>query len=950
MPLAIVRLVLKRLANNRALVSTAVLGLLVAVTLVAAVPLYAEGISGLLLQRELREGGQQQAQPTSSVFIRHFDDDDDVPTPPEEYRAFDRFFRELIPGAVGLPTTELVSYLATAKRQLLDLSPAGVEADADSIRRIDFGYVFNMDGLFDNAAVMEGRRPVAERTTMLAPTGAPVLLLEGAMTTAAMDRLGLVLGDRVGLRLRHPDTAETLVAAIKIVGRIAPLDTSDNYWLYRPKATLDNGGIYVEREAFLDGLVAEFPWEFHEATWYADFDLDAIRAANYRNIIGGLQVIRINVDAIYPNTKLEGSPEPVFFDFEQRLFVLRLLLIIFSAPIVAIVLYYIGLASTLAVDRQRNEIAILKSRGVGTPQIIGIYVFEGALIGGIAAAAGPYLGSFLAQLIGKTFTFLVFTNREPLPIEIAPIHFAWSGGAAALAILATLLPAIGAARHSIVTYKQEVSRQTRRPWYQRYFVDLLLLAVSIYGYVTLAQRDTLFALGDGGELFSDPLLIVVPIVFMFAVALVFLRVFPWIVAGLSRAGDRLWGVAAHLGLRQLSRDPGQYTRLILLLMLTLALGTFSASMAATLDQNLDDRVLHGVGADAFFLEGGEFDEVSQAWSMLPVENHLEVPQILGVARLWRSGDGNNEAGFRAPGESLRRDVVALGVDPLDFARIVWWRDDYAPDPLNALMNQLALDEQALIASRELFADTLGMAIGDQLRLEFGVRELEFFIAGWTDLFPTHFPEDGPFVVVNLDYVQRNVGESPWDILARTDPESNATGLRYTLLLKRFKVFAAADARAEIVAGRDDSSRIGIFGILSIGFLVAAALTLLGFVTYSYISFRRRMQQLGILRAMGLSVRQLVGLYAFENGFLIVLGVAVGTGIGALAGTLFIPFMQLSADRFGDTPPFVVITAWDQIAKIYAVFGAVVLAAFPLSAWLLAKIRVSEAVKFGEEQG
>ena len=40
-----------------------------------------------------------------------------------------------------------------------------------------------------------------------------------------------------------------------------------------------------------------------------------------------------------------------------------------------------------------------------------------------------------------------------------------------------------------------------------------------------------------------------------------------------------------------------------------------------------------------------------------------------------------------------------------------------------------------------------------------------------------------------------------------------------------------------------------------------------------------MQQLGILRAMGLSIRQLISLFLFEQGFLIFLGMLVGTLLG-----------------------------------------------------------------------
>ena len=946
MPLAIVRFVAKRLFSNRALISSTAIGLLVTVTLATSVPLYAEGISGLLLQRELRKP-IPQAQPSSSIFIRHKETNPATPTNTGDYLAYDQFFRSLIPEAVGLPTTQLISYLSTGRRGMLDLSPPeGADLSAPP-RRFGFAFLYSINDFFDNVIVSEGRRPTAETSTFIGPAGARMPLLEGALTSNALDKLGLLVGDVVGMQFADPATGDPVVIAVRVVARVIPRDVESNYWPYPVRAAFDEGGVYIERAAYLGTLLDHAPAAFSEATWYADFDIDAIRATNIRRITGGLVVIRINANAVWEGTRLENSPEPIFFDFEQKLFFLTLLLLILSAPIVALTLYYIILTSGMVVDRQRNEIAILKSRGVGTLQIVGIYVLEGALIGGIATGAGPFLGSLMAQVIGKTFTFLVFTNRDPLPIDITTRHFVWAGAAAGLAIVATLLPAIGAARHSIVTYKQEVSRSTDRPWFQRFFVDVIVVVGAAYGYFTLRQRDQLVTVGEGGDLFSDPLLVIIPIMFMFAITLLFLRFFPWLVASLAFLGNRFLGVSMHLGLRQIAREPRQFTRLIFLLVLTLAIGSFSASMAATLDRNFDDRVYYSVGSQADFLEIGDYDEETQEWSFLPVERHLEVPQILRVARLWE----NEDTGFRRPGESLRVPIKTYGVDPLDFAQTVWWRDDFSPWPLNSLMNQLALDEQALIASREKFQGELGLGLGDPLRIDFGSPQtLEFFIAGWTDMFPTHYPEDGPFVVVNLDYVERSLGQTPWTVLAHIDPDVHALELRETLLFKRFKPLDARDARAEIAAARDDATRVGIFGILSIGFLIAAVLTIMGFLMYSYMSFRRRMQQLGILRAMGLSVRQLVGIYAFENGFLILLGVVLGTVLGVLTGNLFIPFLQLSVDRFGDTPPFVIITAWGDVLKIYILFGAVVAVAFPVSAWLLSKIRINEAVKFGEEQG
>ena len=61
-----------------------------------------------------------------------------------------------------------------------------------------------------------------------------------------------------------------------------------------------------------------------------------------------------------------------------------------------------------------------------------------------------------------------------------------------------------------------------------------------------------------------------------------------------RLGGRFFGVSVLLGL--IGRQPGQYTRLVLLLTLTLALGTFAASVAKTLDRNYNDRVYYQTGA------------------------------------------------------------------------------------------------------------------------------------------------------------------------------------------------------------------------------------------------------------------------------------------------------------------------------------------------------------------
>ena len=237
-----------------------------------------------------------------------------------------------------------------------------------------------------------------------------------------------------------------------------------------------------------------------------------------------------------------------------------------------------------------------------------------------------------------------------------------------------------------------------------------------------------------------------------------------------------------------------------------------------------------------------------------------------------------------------------------------------------------------------------------MRFNIAQNDIEFFIAGWIDTFPTHYPDDRPIVVTNVDFIHRNFGESPWDIIASLSPGQNAADVGNQLSTIDVKVVDATDARAEILEIRTDPTQTGTFGILSIGFLISTTLTLLGFLMYSFISFRRRLQEFGILRAMGLSVRQMIMLFIFENGFLIFLGTLVGTLLGILTGAMFIPFLQLSADQLATTPAFIVETAWADIARIFLLFALVLAVSFPISVWMLRRIRIHEAMKFGDEAG
>jgi putative ABC transport system permease protein len=142
-------------------------------------------------------------------------------------------------------------------------------------------------------------------------------------------------------------------------------------------------------------------------------------------------------------------------------------------------------------------------------------------------------------------------------------------------------------------------------------------------------------------------------------------------------------------------------------------------------------------------------------------------------------------------------------------------------------------------------------------------------------------------------------------------------------------------------------RQGLFGLLSVGFVASTLLTVLGFLLYALFSFRRRFIEMGMLRAIGLSIRQMISLLAAELAFLIALGIGVGTLLGVFASRLFVPFLQIGASAQSQYPPFQIEIAWFSIVQIYILFIVLFLVALSALSALLMRMKIFQAIKLGE---
>lgn len=922
-------------------------GLTAAVALATAIPLYADSVSHRMLLEQL---SGDQARPPFAFLFRYVGAWNG-PLEWEDIRAADAYLTTRAADVLGLPPVlsaddggPVVRHVRTDKWQLFS-GDASAYTGRQPLEWIALGF---LDGLNAHVTIEEGE--LLLETSL--PHAVPVL----ASRTLA-NRLGLQVGETY--LLVSPGDADHPIS-LQVVGIWRPADADPNYWLYPSRSFEDV--LLTSETAFRDQVAPAVKKEIGLVAWYLVADGAAVTSGNVPHLLARIAALRARLNGLLPGAALELSPEESLSAYRQNTVRLTLALYAFGIPIMGLLLYFVTLVAGMTTRRQQGETVVLRSRGGTKSQIVGLYLLQWSLLGLAALALGWPLGWATATAMGHIRSFLDFGAAACVPLRLDWGSLRFGILAVLVSILAAVLPALASARYTIVTHQRELERTLRRPWWQRYLLDLGLFIPTVYGYILLRRPGRLpLARLTQGDLFANPALFIIPTLFILSWALLLLRVLPRLMEGLARVSRRARGSIPLLIFHDLSHQVGHIAGPLLLLMLTTALATFSASLALTLDGHLHDRVYYRIGADLRLVEGGEpieqngrpatpggpttsSGDENKGWAFLPVAEYLELPGVRAAGRV-----GNYAATASLGGHVETGRLV--GLDRLDFPRVAFFRADFAPQSsLIALMNALAGDRRALLVDRRFLA-RYGLQPGDLLNLTvdvWGKRvEIEFIVAGDLDLFPGVYPEDGPYFVGNLRYLFESLGGLyPYDVWLATEPGSTEA-IVAALNARGVAVTGVWDARSIVAAEQQRPQRQGLFGLLTLGFLAAGLLTIVGLALHTLLSFRERTIELGVLRVLGLSLPQMRLYLAGGLLSLLLIGLLAGTALGMATGRLFIPFLQAESGLRPDTPPFIIRTAWGNIVLIYVLFAAMTGLSIGVTQGLLQRMRVYEAIKMGE---
>ena len=241
------------------------------------------------------------------------------------------------------------------------------------------------------------------------------------------------------------------------------------------------------------------------------------------------------------------------------------------------------------------------------------------------------------------------------------------------------------------------------------------------------------------------------------------------------------------------------------------------------------------------------------------------------------------------------------------------------------MNSLAQREDAVIIS-DAVLERGGFEIGDKVHLRVSVAdvplETDFTIAGTYEYFPTVYEqrENQTAVVGNLEFLFEQIGATLLhNVWIEIDPDADQAEMMAEVEQMGVYISRWVDTRDEIAKEQARVERVGIFGTLTIGFLGAAAVSGIGLLVYNYASLQERLFRFTILRAVGLSLLQVVGQVSIEYIVLMVYSVVGGAGIGILASDWFIPFFRAADSNILNPPTLLPLIAWTDISQISAAF-------------------------------
>lgn len=774
-----------------------------------------------------------------------------------------------------------------------------------------------------------------------------------------------------GLRLNEPynvKVSEERTFLIRIVG-VYDIKKDDTYW---SKGSWDphESGMIINNKLFLNDIVNIEGIPYTESQWEITYDYRKINMGNINDVISTFNSQQSRISKAYgivpkmPVIKLlEG--------YDKKSNEIKVILWVLQTPILIMLLFYIFMTSQLIVEQEKNEIAVLKSRGANNLQIINTYLLQGIVVSSIAIILGPLLGFLFVRIIGNSNGFLEFVSRSPVDVYLTVKEYQYAAFGIIAFMITMIIPVIFACRESIVNRKQKKVRGRSSPIWQKYFLDFLLLGIVFYGYKSFQNRDRIAkAIGaSASDIPVDPLLYLMSTFFILGCGLVILRVYPVILRGILRLSRRYLSPKSYMAFINASRDNGKNGFIMLFLILTIAVGIFNIKAARTINTSLEQKTKYMVGADL---------RIKTVWKSVDEKLLSEIKGIAArkndllssSAKVYKKPAFYVEPPFSIYTSLLSKEQVTkvyttkistlrtntntatgvqlMGIIPHEFGKVAWFDEKLLPYRWFEYLNSMTKNTNAVFLSTSL-EKKLDVKPGEPIQIQCGQGVLvEFVVYGFIDYWPTYNPKEGDFVLTNLNYMHAKMPIEPYEIWAKTNGADDVAKLYKTIEEKKLPVTKVENTTEQIIKFKNDVMIKGTNGALTLAFISSMAISAIGFLIYWILNVKSRMLQFGILQALGMTLKQMVSMIFVEQ--ILITGVSIGIGIiiGNIDSKIFMPLMQIVTNTNEQILPLQLISYRNDYLKMGILFGGIILTVIIMLGIYISTVKMDQAIKLGED--
>ena len=769
--------------------------------------------------------------------------------------------------------------------------------------------------------------------------------LEIAVKPDTAAQLGVSAGSvlYVGVTLFDGTTKHVSGAVtIHVVGIFTQPDTTDPFWHGQDFAISSDSYSVMASNAALLALMNQISQDaaahnelFYgapNALWYYRPDISRISIDDLDALAKGTQAVEI---AISKDPSLEHIPYleftqiyvpyDVLAQFRNDVPIAQIPVDGFAVLVLGLVFFFVSLMTDLLVDRQSDAIALLRSRGASRQQIFGALLIQALGLGCLALITGPILAFLVIDWLARRI--LAPADQGALAVLTAhPIQSVAGTTQLALltvvvAVLAMLFALWNASNRNTLAIRREAARSTYIPLWQRLNLDVMALIVALVGFAVA------FYLSNAGILNTHQYLLLLPpltllqaVCFILAGLFLLLRFLQRLLRLGTHITQRSRGVAPLLALAHMARSPRQALRASLLLALASALMIFSFIFTATQSQRVLDVVNFRAGADFSGAVPTALYTPDQLESETAVYRHI-------------SGVTSATLGFTAPasagGAVLHIPIEFKAVDADTYAQTAIWTQQDSSQPLASLMEQLMLRRTTALAQQVVpalvdsnAADTLHLSPGAPFTLNFGqlsTTAVQFVVLAVVEHIPT--PGDSSIPGVLTDYRTFATVYTHHFTVA----SALAVPLNYVWL--RTKVDAASvanvrkavntlptiqeiqqgalsdqadlrldplyDRQAMLTTLEHQPLYLTLVGVLALGASTTLLLALLSTLITALLNAQSRLTHFAVLRALGATPRQLASVLTWEYGIVYAVVALLGIACGTLLSSLVLPTLTFT---------------------------------------------------------